>query len=140
MVAKCPMRVFDMYLEKDGTTTTICGPYWRSLVRLYAIQLGDVVSFTYMEEENRFHLNVYQIVNTDKVEKPYVREQGMIQYSQTYQIVNTDKVLIFILTCFFALHQLFMMSSQESGCNSTRQYSQTSEPSLRSIWLPLPLA
>ncbi|XP_071680600.1 uncharacterized protein [Lolium perenne] len=75
MVAKCPMRVFDFYLEKDGTTTTICGPYWRSLVRLYDIQLGDVVSFTYMEEENRFHLNVYQIVNTDKVEKPYVREQ-----------------------------------------------------------------
>jgi hypothetical protein len=81
MVAKCPMRVYDMYLVKDGTTTTICGPYWRSLVRLYNIQLGDVLSFTYMEEENRFHLNVYQIVNTVKEEKPYVGEQGMIHYS-----------------------------------------------------------
>ncbi|KAM0907836.1 hypothetical protein ACQ4PT_015866 [Festuca glaucescens] len=75
MVAQCPMRVYDMYLEKDGSTTTICGPYWRSLVRLYDIQLGDVVSFTYMEEQNKFQLNVYQIVNNEKEEKPYVGQQ-----------------------------------------------------------------
>ncbi|KAM0928815.1 hypothetical protein ACQ4PT_002004 [Festuca glaucescens] len=75
MVAQCPMRVYDMYLGKDDNTTTICGPYWRSLVRLYDIQLGDVVSFTYVEEQNKFQLNVYQIVNNEKEEKLYVGEQ-----------------------------------------------------------------
>ena len=56
LVASWPHWVFDFYLQKDVATTTICGPYWSSLVRTYDIQVGDVVSFIYDEHDNSFSL------------------------------------------------------------------------------------
>ena len=80
LVASCPHWVFDFYLQKDVATTTICGPYWSSLVRTYDIQLGDVVSFFYDELQNRFSLTVNEVVEEELEEKLDVGQRGVLKY------------------------------------------------------------
>jgi hypothetical protein len=68
---------YDFYPEKTLTRTEICGPYWRSLVRRYDIQLGDVICFEYVEETNNFQI---QVLNNSDEEKQQVANSGMAHY------------------------------------------------------------
>ena len=77
MVAQCTWRTYDFYLEKTATRTTICGPYWRSLVRVYDIQVSDEVSFKYAEEDDIFDVTVYHHVDSGKEKKRLVSDPGM---------------------------------------------------------------
>ena len=78
-----------MYLLEDGYKTLVVGPYWRSVIRVYNIQVGDVVSFTYVggdedfsvSTDDIFALTVYQVgVNGKEVKLP-VAEPGKITKS-----------------------------------------------------------
>ena len=98
MVAYSPTdHPFDFSLIRRGIKTIICGPYWRSLVRVYDIQLGDVVHFELDKEEeemdedlneevqaddekefNNIKVTVYSIVNNMKKAKRMLANPGMI--------------------------------------------------------------
>ena len=79
MVVESPREdEYDLYLEKNDTRTCICGPYWSSLVRVYDIQQGDLVSFVYDDEAELFDVTVNIIENNLKVEKPMVGDAGII--------------------------------------------------------------
>ena len=86
MVAKDRWNhTFDLYLEKRWERTVVFGPYWKSLLRMFGIQLGDVVCFeladNHMEDEMdqdidgrviKFDLSIYSIVDNIKQEKNIV--------------------------------------------------------------------
>ena len=68
--AKCQMDyTYHMYLHKTERKIRLAGPYWRSVIRVYDIQIGDVVTFIYVGEDEdfdadrdeEFELTVYQI-------------------------------------------------------------------------------
>jgi hypothetical protein len=77
MLAQCSWRTYDLFLEKTATRTTICGPYWRSMVRAYDIQVGDEVSFNYDEEDDILDVTVYQHGDNGKERKLLVGDPGM---------------------------------------------------------------
>lgn len=77
MFAECSRNTFDFSLFKEKIKTTICGPYWRSLVRVYDIQIGNTVAFIYNEVDGRFGATVYHMVNGMKQEKPIAAPLGM---------------------------------------------------------------
>ena len=65
MVAYSPTEhPFDFSLLRRGINTIICGPYWRSLVRVYDIQLGDVVHFQ-LDDEDEMDAELDQDVEDD---------------------------------------------------------------------------
>ena len=72
------MYLYDLHLEKEVARTTICRTYWSSLVRTYDIQLGEVVSFRYVEQANNFDITVSKFVDNMKVEKPIVADGGKL--------------------------------------------------------------
>jgi hypothetical protein len=75
MVASCSGNwTYDFYLEKTLTRTEICGPYWRSFIRRFDIQLGDVICFEYVEETKNFDI---QVLNNADEEKQQVASSGM---------------------------------------------------------------
>ena len=101
MVAYSPTdHPFDFSLIRRGNKTIICGPYWRSLVRVYGIQLGEVVHFQLGDEEmddeeldegfkddeqddaeeefNNIKVTVYSVVNNIKEAKHMIANPGMI--------------------------------------------------------------
>jgi hypothetical protein len=78
MVARCSGNwTYDFYLEKTLTRIEICGPYWRSFIRRFDIQLGDVICFEYVEETNNFDI---QVLNNADEEKQQVASFGMAHY------------------------------------------------------------
>jgi hypothetical protein len=63
LVAQSPrFRKFDLYLLKEVDRIIICGPYWKSLVRVYDIGVVDVVQFEL--DENPFEPvnNIFQLI------------------------------------------------------------------------------
>jgi hypothetical protein len=78
MVAKCQRNSYDFFLNKETGKTTICGPYWTSICRVYDIQIGNYVKFNYNEEEEQFEVSIYELVNNEMVEKKHVNATGMI--------------------------------------------------------------
>ncbi|KAM0930665.1 hypothetical protein ACQ4PT_000810 [Festuca glaucescens] len=74
MVAQYTWRTYDLYSEKTATRTTICGPYWRSMVRAYDIQVGDEVSFKYAKEDDIFDVTVHHHVDSGKEKKRLVSD------------------------------------------------------------------
>jgi hypothetical protein len=79
LVARTPnFRKYDLFLRKDRLRTYICGPYWKSLIRAYDIEVGDVVHFEYNEDSldglsNLFNVTVYK----NNIEKAVVEETGI---------------------------------------------------------------
>jgi hypothetical protein len=81
LVARSPRyRSFDLFLMKDdaASRTTMCGPYWTSLIRVYNIGIGDVLYFEYNDDpleklDNMFDVTVY----SNGVEKEVVEDTGM---------------------------------------------------------------
>jgi hypothetical protein len=79
LVAQSPRFCkFDMFLLKEKEKTEIYGPYWKSLVRVYGIRMGDVVHFQLDEDpfepvDNLFNAVVY----TNGAEKDVSVDTGM---------------------------------------------------------------
>jgi hypothetical protein len=91
MLAHCSWRTYDLYLEKTATRTTICGPYWRSMVRAYDIQVDDEVSFKYDEEDDILDVTVYPHGDNGKERKLLVGDPGMnLMYLSYYHILLYD--------------------------------------------------
>ena len=87
LTAKCQSDyIFDFYMEKKLRRTMLVGPYWTSLIRMYNIQIGDVVSFTYICEDEDYEgyeieevdVTVYQVGVNGKEEKVKVENPGKI--------------------------------------------------------------
>lgn len=88
LVAKCHSSLFfDFFLEKIETKkksrTNLVGPYLRSLTRVYDLQVGDVLSFDllweeedYDDVEQQFDLTVYQVGELGRQQKPRVANSG----------------------------------------------------------------
>ena len=66
-------RKFDLFINKDKTRTELVGPYWLSLVRVYGIQVSDIIHFEYKEDEKLFEMTVY---NSQGDEKEAVADSG----------------------------------------------------------------
>jgi hypothetical protein len=67
-----------LFLRKDRLRTYICGLYWKSLIRVYDIEVGDAVHFEYNEDSldglsNLFNVTVYK----NNIEKAVVKETGI---------------------------------------------------------------
>ena len=83
-----------MYLHKTDGKTFVAGPYWRSLIRVYDIQVGDVVLFTYVgkdadfdpEMDEDFALTVFQIGENGREVKLPVGFPGKIAKSATQSV------------------------------------------------------
>ena len=85
LVAKCQGDLFfDFFLEKIEIRTNLVGPYVRSLMRVYDLNIGDVLSFDYIwededyvyDKEQEFDLTVYQIGENGREAKPRVANPG----------------------------------------------------------------
>jgi hypothetical protein len=92
------------FLNKETGKTTICGPYWTSICRVYDIQIGNHVKFDYNEEEEQFEVYVYELVNSEMLEKKHVNEAGMIIF---YAILFFPLFFVIFMTIFsnFILRQ-----------------------------------
>jgi hypothetical protein len=76
MVAQFTWRTYDIYLQITAKEQLFLGhTYRRSLVRVYDIQIGDVLSFEYLKENNIFEVTVYHFVDSDKEEKNLLQIQ-----------------------------------------------------------------
>ena len=82
IVAKCGHKdtyylYLETYLHWPGCfhRTLIFGPQWTTLCDAYAIELDDVVIFTYDEKDHLFHV---EVTDTNNAIKPWVHNSGML--------------------------------------------------------------
>lgn len=55
--------------------TEICGTQWRALCECYGIEEGDVVKFTWNEDQHLFNV---EVTNEHNAAKPFVQHTGML--------------------------------------------------------------
>ena len=55
--------------------TEICGTQWRALCECYGIEDGDVVKFTWNEDQHLFNV---EVTNEHNAAKPFVQHTGML--------------------------------------------------------------
>jgi hypothetical protein len=87
--------------------TLICGPYWKSFVRVFDIGIGDVVQFVldddpYEPVENLFNVTVYR----DRVEKDNVVDSGMCF---TLILLHVILILSVQVSLVLLLHDIFLI-------------------------------
>lgn len=56
-----------IYLSPWGETVLLCGPYWRSMIDAFRVELLDTVTFTFNEENNLFDIQVVSNNNDVKL-------------------------------------------------------------------------
>ena len=102
IMGKAHYHTLDLYVERMwGDKPLICGPYWKPLIRMFDIQLGDIVCFTLVvenvedamevdeqgeeeedieeeqnEDMNTFQITVYSVVDNEKEQKNFVAPAG----------------------------------------------------------------
>jgi hypothetical protein len=101
------LRKFDLFLHKEKERTIICGPYWKSFVRVFDIGIGDVVQFQldddpYEPVENLFNVTVYR----DGVEKDNVVDSGMCF---TLILLHVILILSVQVSLVLLLHDIFLI-------------------------------
>ena len=60
---------------KTHIFTSICGTQWRALSEGYGIEEGDVVKFTWNEDQHLFNI---EVTNEHNAAKPFVQHTGML--------------------------------------------------------------
>ena len=60
---------------KTHIRTYISGPQWRALCGCYGIETGDVVNFTWDEDQHVFNV---EVTNEHNATKPFVQYTGML--------------------------------------------------------------
>ena len=74
IVASSHHRSYDLFLRKDSVRTYICGPYWKSLIRIFDIEIGDVLHFEYNAHPPLVNLNFGNVFNVTVYRDGDVRE------------------------------------------------------------------